>query len=212
MKVRKSGSEWFWIVFKYENVPTFCFICGLLGHSDKFCSKLFDNPDSEIVKPYGSWMRAPLRRPTKLIGARWLRDGNDDGDWNTATDKSWGLNEREKFAPPNQGSGTGGENQGRQSFQAKDKGANNVFSKVVESDVESSQLNPNNTGITVIENKKRRTDDGPTGPSEVSKNTELDMGLNVEEIVNMDQDMNKTQILLAVQKMCKRRALEQDSA
>lgn len=29
MKVKKSGNEWFWIVFKYENVPTFCFICGL---------------------------------------------------------------------------------------------------------------------------------------------------------------------------------------
>lgn len=32
MKVRKAGNEWFWILFKYENVPTFCFICGILGH------------------------------------------------------------------------------------------------------------------------------------------------------------------------------------
>lgn len=31
MKVRKTGNDWFWIVFKYENAPTFCFICGLMG-------------------------------------------------------------------------------------------------------------------------------------------------------------------------------------
>lgn len=53
MKVKKSGSVWVWITFKYENVPTFCFICGLLGHSEKFCNKLFDTPEEDIVKPYG---------------------------------------------------------------------------------------------------------------------------------------------------------------
>ena len=42
MKVRKSGNEWSWITFKYGHVPTFCFICGIIGHADKFCSKLFD--------------------------------------------------------------------------------------------------------------------------------------------------------------------------
>lgn len=30
MKIRKSCAEWFWIVSKYENVPTFSFICGLV--------------------------------------------------------------------------------------------------------------------------------------------------------------------------------------
>lgn len=154
MKVRKSGSEWFWIVFKYENVPTFCFNCGLLGSSDKFCSKLFDTPESEIVKPYGSWIRAPLRRQTKLIGARWLCDMNDYSDCNTTTDKAWGLNEREWFTWLNQGSGTWGENQGSQSYQAKDKGANYVFSKVADTDVESSQLNPNKQGLQSLKIKR----------------------------------------------------------
>lgn len=41
IKVRKTGDEWFWINFKYENVPTFRFICRLSGHSEKFCSHLF---------------------------------------------------------------------------------------------------------------------------------------------------------------------------
>lgn len=62
MKLRKSGGEWIWINFKYENVPMFCFICGIIRQSEKFCSKLFDTPENEIVKPYGAWMRAAPRR------------------------------------------------------------------------------------------------------------------------------------------------------
>lgn len=59
MKVRRVGNDWFWIVFKYGNVPTFCFICGVVGHSEKFCSRIFDTPENEITKPYGAWMREP---------------------------------------------------------------------------------------------------------------------------------------------------------
>lgn len=34
IKMRKAGANWFQITFTYENVPTFCFICDLLGHYD----------------------------------------------------------------------------------------------------------------------------------------------------------------------------------
>lgn len=60
MKIRSAGGEWFWISFKYENVPIFCFICGVMGHSNKFCSSLFVIPKSEIVKPYGDFMHASI--------------------------------------------------------------------------------------------------------------------------------------------------------
>lgn len=89
MKIRKAGGEWIWITFKYENVPTFCFICGLVGHSEKFCNKLFDTPEEDIVKPYGVWMRALIRKQTKLVGSRWLRNGGkeDEDDRRTASGK-----------------------------------------------------------------------------------------------------------------------------
>lgn len=77
INVRQTGNEWSWITFKYENVPTFCFICGIFGHTDKFCSKIFDTKESEIAKPYGVWMRAQPRRKNNLIGAKWLRNGGE---------------------------------------------------------------------------------------------------------------------------------------
>lgn len=32
MKIKMARDEWFWVNFKYENIPTFCFICGIVGH------------------------------------------------------------------------------------------------------------------------------------------------------------------------------------
>ncbi|XP_062112483.1 uncharacterized protein LOC133823643 [Humulus lupulus] len=74
MKVFTSQTDFFWANFKYERLPTFCFICGILGHSENFCHKMFDEGDENMARPYGLFMRAPERRGQKQIGARWLRD------------------------------------------------------------------------------------------------------------------------------------------
>ncbi|KAF4355439.1 hypothetical protein F8388_015193 [Cannabis sativa] len=77
MKLKKTGGEWFYANLKYEFVPTFCFICGIIGHSENFCHKLFDTPEEELVKPYGNFMRAPPRRKNYLLGAQYLRMGTE---------------------------------------------------------------------------------------------------------------------------------------
>ncbi|XP_062085383.1 uncharacterized protein LOC133791472 [Humulus lupulus] len=59
MKFRKRDGVAFWANFKYERVPTFCFICGIIGHSEAFCDKLYDTPLEAIIKPYGLFMKAP---------------------------------------------------------------------------------------------------------------------------------------------------------
>ena len=33
LKIRKSAEDFFWVSFRYKNIPTFCFLCGLIGHS-----------------------------------------------------------------------------------------------------------------------------------------------------------------------------------
>ncbi|XP_074343131.1 uncharacterized protein LOC141680958 [Apium graveolens] len=70
MKLKKNAANWCWVNIKYEGIPTFCFICGLLGHSDKFCAKLFDTPEKLIEKPYGSWMPAEPHRRNHTIGSK----------------------------------------------------------------------------------------------------------------------------------------------
>lgn len=75
MKLKKSESVWCWANFKYEAVPTFCFICGLIGHGEKFRGRLFKTPEERIEKPYGAWMRADPRRKSYSLGSKWLRQG-----------------------------------------------------------------------------------------------------------------------------------------
>lgn len=61
MKLKREGGVWSWINFKYERLSTFCFVCGLLGHSDRDCGIVYANPDKTIERSYGTWLRAPTR-------------------------------------------------------------------------------------------------------------------------------------------------------
>ncbi|XP_060974011.1 uncharacterized protein LOC133039194 [Cannabis sativa] len=73
MKIRSRNGEAFYAYFKYERVPTFCFICGVMGHAERFCEKIYDTPIENIVKPYSIEMKAPTRRQSFLTASPWLR-------------------------------------------------------------------------------------------------------------------------------------------
>lgn len=68
IRLKKDSGEWFTVDFKYERLPTSCFVCGVLGHAEKFCPK----DVSPGVKPYNAELRAGNRRGTPTVGLRWI--------------------------------------------------------------------------------------------------------------------------------------------
>lgn len=80
MKIKHDGDSWSWINFKYERLSIFCFVCGMLDHSERDCAIVYANPDKEFDRTYGVWLRAPNRNAgNKNSGARWLRNGPEGG-------------------------------------------------------------------------------------------------------------------------------------
>lgn len=72
MKLRLREGVFQWITFKYERLNTFLFCCGLIGHSDRFCRKAYEEGIEPKDYLYGAWMRAGARRQIKPVGAKWL--------------------------------------------------------------------------------------------------------------------------------------------
>lgn len=78
--------------FKYEQLQTFCFICGKLGHTERFCDISYNSTELEIPKGWGSFLKAPNRRVPQMMGNKWLRTDagsvkqSEDGSGEVATD------------------------------------------------------------------------------------------------------------------------------
>ncbi|CAH9057915.1 unnamed protein product [Cuscuta europaea] len=56
--LKKSSGEGYWVDFKYEKLPSFCFACGVIGHAEKFCPSLYDKGGTKTVRSFDPWLRA----------------------------------------------------------------------------------------------------------------------------------------------------------
>lgn len=74
---RKDKSE-FIITCKYERLGEFCFSCGLVSHTERFCRRFIDKRGEEGVKDWGNWLKAPPRRVAGATKSKWLREEDDD--------------------------------------------------------------------------------------------------------------------------------------
>jgi hypothetical protein len=47
-----------WLDFRYENLPMFCFYCGLVGHVEDTCEAKPKDIMEETINPRGAWLRS----------------------------------------------------------------------------------------------------------------------------------------------------------
>ncbi|KAK4414785.1 hypothetical protein Salat_2585400 [Sesamum alatum] len=60
MRLRSPSGEELSVSFMYEKLPTFCYVCGVLGHIVRDCIQRFgkgEEPRAEDDLPYGPWLR-----------------------------------------------------------------------------------------------------------------------------------------------------------
>lgn len=81
MKIKREGGSWNWVNFKYERMENFCFVCGIIGHTERECNVVYAHPEKEVERAYGTWLRAQNRGGKQGVGARWLRSTDTGGRW-----------------------------------------------------------------------------------------------------------------------------------
>lgn len=92
MKLKMEGGNWSQVNFKYERLTIFCFVCGILGHSDRDCEVVYANPGKTIDRAYGVWLRAPNKNvKNQNLGAKWLRNSSNGGQsWSSGSQENHG--------------------------------------------------------------------------------------------------------------------------
>jgi hypothetical protein len=64
----------YWVMFKYEKLPRFCFFCGRVVHGRLGCPVRRDSTShvAEEKKEWGTWLRVDVRRPLfrMMVGSR----------------------------------------------------------------------------------------------------------------------------------------------
>lgn len=72
MKLTKRDGLVVWVTFRYERLVTFCFFCGKMGHSDKYCVDVLDSLLTPDKYPYGLTLRAAGGRQRLQQKYPWL--------------------------------------------------------------------------------------------------------------------------------------------
>lgn len=88
---RRDGSE-FVVKCKYERLGDFCFISGLVSHTERFFRKSFGKKVDSTVKEWGAWLRAPPRKGASQGKSKWLREeGDTEWEWRFGTDNNHAI-------------------------------------------------------------------------------------------------------------------------
>lgn len=63
----------------YERLSLFCFVCGILGHSEQKCEVRFAMQEDDGVRGWSNKIRADNKRHNGGLPSRWLKEESGDG-------------------------------------------------------------------------------------------------------------------------------------
>ncbi|PNX92542.1 ribonuclease H [Trifolium pratense] len=72
-KINLIGGGGELVKFKYERLGSFCFVCGILGHSENKCEVKYAMARDDGRRSWSNEIRAEIRRPGGRFESRWLR-------------------------------------------------------------------------------------------------------------------------------------------
>ncbi|KAF4401415.1 hypothetical protein G4B88_001609 [Cannabis sativa] len=139
------------VKFKYEDLTTFCFVCGVLGHSERFCEKAFETPPHLLTKPYNIELKVAPRRRNHTISAKWLKPTMAKREENLAPYVGIPTSVLRPSMAGNQGSVIGG-NHGENSIISD--GDREIFAEEIRREIDGSkesQLGVAKKGKTINE-------------------------------------------------------------
>jgi hypothetical protein len=73
-KVKNKEGGWCVVQFKYEKLGMFCFVCGIMGHTENKCEVRFAMEHDDGVREWSNEIRAEPRRQGGRLASRWLRE------------------------------------------------------------------------------------------------------------------------------------------
>jgi hypothetical protein len=73
-KVKDKEGNWCTTKFKYEKLGIFCFVCGVMGHTENKCEIRFSMEQDDGVREWSAEIRAEPRRQGGRLVSRWLRE------------------------------------------------------------------------------------------------------------------------------------------
>ncbi|KAL0439453.1 UNVERIFIED_CONTAM: hypothetical protein Slati_2428300 [Sesamum latifolium] len=79
LKIKTTMGEEHMVRFTYERLPSFCYLCGTLGHIATFCEEHFQDGfvDPGENFPYGPWLRKPILVRNRVLQGSLIRNKED---------------------------------------------------------------------------------------------------------------------------------------
>ncbi|WJX65751.1 hypothetical protein P8452_50377 [Trifolium repens] len=73
-RVKDRSGNWCTVIFKYEKLGIFCFLCGVMGHAENRCEVRFAMESDDGNRKWSNDLRAEPRRSAGRQTSRWLLD------------------------------------------------------------------------------------------------------------------------------------------